>query len=95
MPTPNVTQEEENYLRMHLLLTGISPRAVQVLFDKEFHPSSLSASIKKEFKKLNDMKKKHVINAEQWKLLFPLGGRYSILQITTLKLPVYNFEYFF
>ncbi|CAG2238769.1 unnamed protein product [Mytilus edulis] len=59
---------------MHLLLTGISPRAVRVLFDNEFHPSCLEASIKKEYGKLYDLKKKHVINAAQWNLLFPSSG---------------------
>ena len=72
----HVSEEEENYLRMHLLLTGISPRAVRVLFDNEFHPTCLEASIKKEYGKLYDLKKKHVINAAQWNLLFPSSGRY-------------------
>ncbi|VDI59786.1 Hypothetical predicted protein [Mytilus galloprovincialis] len=67
----HVSEEEENYLRLHLLLTGISPRAVRVLFDNEFHPTCLEASIKKEYGKLYDLKKKHVINAAQWNLLFP------------------------
>ncbi|CAG2215042.1 unnamed protein product [Mytilus edulis] len=35
----SISTEEENYVRMSLLLTGISPRAVRVLFDSEFHPS--------------------------------------------------------
>ncbi|XP_071144717.1 uncharacterized protein [Mytilus edulis] len=70
----HVSEEEENYLRMHLLLTGISPRAVRVLFDKEFHPSLLNETIKKEYSKLYDLKIKRVINAAQWTLLFPRGG---------------------
>ncbi|CAG2211097.1 unnamed protein product [Mytilus edulis] len=36
--------EEENYLRMSLLLTGISPRAVRVLFDHEFAPECVPDS---------------------------------------------------
>lgn len=35
----SLSVEEENYLRMSLLLTGISQRAVRVLFDKEFPPA--------------------------------------------------------
>ncbi|XP_063411291.1 serine/threonine-protein phosphatase 6 regulatory ankyrin repeat subunit C-like [Mytilus trossulus] len=56
---------------MGLLLTGISPRATRVLFDSEFHPSCLDASLKKETKKLRDLKDKKNINQRQWDLLFP------------------------
>ncbi|VDI35475.1 Hypothetical predicted protein, partial [Mytilus galloprovincialis] len=72
---PHVSEEEENYLRMHLLVTGISPRAVRILFDKEFHPSQLDASIKNGYGTLSDMKKKRVINTAQWNLLFPRGDK--------------------
>ncbi|XP_063404317.1 uncharacterized protein LOC134687792 [Mytilus trossulus] len=71
---PHVTEEEENYLRMHLLMTKISSRAVRVLFDKEFSPVCLDATIKKETGKLMDLKSKHIINGAQWKLLFPRVG---------------------
>ncbi|CAG2188830.1 unnamed protein product [Mytilus edulis] len=63
--------EGENYVRMGLLLTGISPRAIRALFDQEFHPSCLDASIKKEYNKLLEMKKNKIINQPQWNLLFP------------------------
>lgn len=66
-----ISQEEENYVRLSLLLTGISPRAARKYFDSEFAPSCLYASLKKEYNKLNGMKKKRTINPEQWKLLFP------------------------
>ncbi|CAG2252271.1 unnamed protein product [Mytilus edulis] len=56
---------------MGLLLTGISPRATRVLFDSEFHPSCLDASLKKETKKLRDLQDKKTINKRQWDLLFP------------------------
>ncbi|VDI05440.1 Hypothetical predicted protein [Mytilus galloprovincialis] len=77
---PHVSEEEENYLRMHLLMTGISSRAVRGFFDKEFSPVCLGATIKKETGKLMDLKNKHIINGAQWKLLFPravkrLGGQ--------------------
>lgn len=75
----HVSEEEENYLRMNLLLSSISPRAVRILFDKEFHPSHLGTSIKQEYGKLLNLKKKRIINAEQWKLLFSSGGKSSIL----------------
>ncbi|CAC5362213.1 unnamed protein product [Mytilus coruscus] len=66
----SLSQVEENYVRMSLLLTGISPRAARVLFDHEFHPSRLYSSLKKAYNKLMDLKKKHVINELQWNLLF-------------------------
>lgn len=66
----SLSQEEENYVRMSLLLTGISPRATRALFDREFHPSCLDSSLKKAYNKLMELKKKHVINESQWKLLF-------------------------
>ncbi|CAG2226198.1 unnamed protein product [Mytilus edulis] len=65
-----LTQEEENYVRMSLLLTGISPRAARVLFDSEFAPASLDSSLKKEYNKLRDLQKKRIINQQQWSLLF-------------------------
>lgn len=77
----HVSEEEENYVRLDLLLTGISSKAVRVLFDKEFHPNCLEASIKKEYNTLFDLKKKKSINTEQWKLLFPRGGKSNILKI--------------
>ncbi|XP_052071232.1 uncharacterized protein LOC127709658 [Mytilus californianus] len=70
----HVSEEEENYLRIHLLMTGIASRAVRVLFDKEFVPSCLDAAMKKAYDKLLDLKKNRVINGAQWKLLFPRVG---------------------
>ncbi|XP_052065370.1 E3 ubiquitin-protein ligase DZIP3-like isoform X2 [Mytilus californianus] len=71
MTAASLSQEEENYVRMSLLLTGISPRGVRSLFDREFAPSCLDATIKKEYNKLNYLKLKRVINQCQWNLLFP------------------------
>ncbi|CAC5388467.1 unnamed protein product [Mytilus coruscus] len=66
-----LSQEEENYVRMSLLLTGISPRAARALFNHEFASSCLESSLKKEYNKLKDLQKKRVINQSQWNLLFP------------------------
>ncbi|CAC5364755.1 unnamed protein product [Mytilus coruscus] len=72
-----LSQEEENYVRMGLLLTGISPRAARALFDREFAPACLDNSLKKEYNKLRDLQKKRVINQAQWKLLTPRSpGKY-------------------
>lgn len=67
----------QNYLSMHMLLNGISPKAVRVMFDNEFHPSCLDSSIKKGHGKLFDLKKKRVINAARWSLLFLGSGEYN------------------
>ncbi|XP_076080029.1 uncharacterized protein LOC143050800 [Mytilus galloprovincialis] len=67
-----LSQEEENYVRMSLLLIGISPRAARVLFDREFSPTCLDSSLKKEYKTLRDLQKKRIINQSQWNLLFPI-----------------------
>lgn len=73
----SLSQEEENFVRLNLLLTGISPRAVRTLFDSEFAPICLHATLKKEFNKLKDLQKKRVINQSQWNLLNPsFPGKY-------------------
>ncbi|XP_052089966.1 ankyrin-1-like [Mytilus californianus] len=69
-----ITEEEENYVRMSLLLYGIAPRAARAYFDSEFAPSCLYKSIKREFSKLNQLKKDKKINTSQWNLLFPRKG---------------------
>ncbi|CAC5418914.1 unnamed protein product [Mytilus coruscus] len=67
----SLSVEEDNYVRMSLLLTGISPRAVRTNFNYEFDPAYLDASLKREYDKLLDLKQKHRINQSQWNLLFP------------------------
>lgn len=66
-----ISHEEDNYVRMSLLLTGISPRAAPALFDREFAPACLNTSLKKEYTTLKDLQIKRVINQSQWNLLFP------------------------
>lgn len=67
------SSEEENYARLSLLLAGISSRVVRKLFDFEFPPTSLAATLMKENNKLLELKKKNIINQAQWNLLFPPG----------------------
>ncbi|CAG2212089.1 unnamed protein product [Mytilus edulis] len=67
----SLSPEEENYVRMSLLLTGISPRALRTFFDQEFASACLDSSLKKEYEKLSYLKKKNRINQSQWNLLFP------------------------
>ncbi|CAG2237152.1 unnamed protein product [Mytilus edulis] len=67
----SLSVEEENYVRMSLLLTGISPRAARNFFDSEFAPACLGPAIKKEYNKLFALKTKHILKQAQWNLLFP------------------------
>ena len=76
--TSALSEEEENYVRMSLLSTGVAPRAVRALFDREFHPSCLQASLIKEYNKLLDMRNKRIINQAQWNILFPRNGKSNL-----------------
>lgn len=77
----SLSPEEENFVRLNLLLTGIAPIAVRNYFDDEFHPDCLDSSLKKERYKLNDLKMKNKITAAQWELLFPdHPGKYSTVE---------------
>ncbi|CAC5379513.1 unnamed protein product [Mytilus coruscus] len=69
-----ISQEEENYVRLSLLLSGISPYAIRKLFDSEFDPSCLKTSIKKNYNKLKNLQRKRIISQSQWDLLFPFDG---------------------
>lgn len=68
-----ISQEEENYARLYLLLSGISEQAVRALFDREFNPSCLHTTLTIDSRKLDKLKKKRIINKSQWKLLFPFN----------------------
>lgn len=69
-----IGKEESNYIRIALLLLRISPRAVRVQFDREFHPDMLVNTLKSEYGKLKDLYRKNRINQSQWDLLFPKKG---------------------
>lgn len=66
-----ISPEEENHARLYLLLFGISEQAVRALFDREFDPSCLHATLIKNSFKLNKLKEGRIINQSQWGLLFP------------------------
>lgn len=69
----HISKEEENSLRMHLLLTRIAPKAVRVIFDREFPPHVLYASIRR-VGGLIRLSRNPVITQVQWKLLYPCNG---------------------
>ncbi|CAG2188086.1 unnamed protein product [Mytilus edulis] len=69
-----LSDEEENYIRLALLLKGVSPRAVRTYFDKEFPPTYLPSTLNKNYNTLNGLFKKRILNQAQWNLLFPTNG---------------------
>lgn len=70
-----ITLEEENYLRIVILIIKVAKRAVRVIFDKEFHPLALQNEIRSNHRVLMNLKTKRIINHGQWKLLFPTEGK--------------------
>ncbi|CAG2253306.1 unnamed protein product [Mytilus edulis] len=69
-----ITDEEKNYIIIQFLLTGISPFAVRKVFDKEFHPSCLKKSIRKELPTIYQLRKKGFLKQPQIDLLDPKEG---------------------
>ncbi|CAG2207088.1 unnamed protein product [Mytilus edulis] len=53
--------EEENYIRLALLLKGVSPRAVRTFFDKEFPPTHLPSTLNKNYNTLNGLLKREFL----------------------------------
>ncbi|CAC5383064.1 unnamed protein product [Mytilus coruscus] len=71
---PVISREEINFLRIANLLIRHSPKAVRILFNREFNPSGLTSVLSKNRNKLDKLKKKNVITQTQWSLLFPSGS---------------------
>ncbi|XP_063408206.1 E3 ubiquitin-protein ligase DZIP3-like [Mytilus trossulus] len=65
----SLSEEEENYVRLALLLKGVTPRAVRTYFDVKFPPTSLPSTLSTSHNTLLDLKVKRIINQAQWKLL--------------------------
>ncbi|VDI79706.1 Hypothetical predicted protein [Mytilus galloprovincialis] len=65
----SISSEDENYMRLCMLI-DIARQAVQVHFDKEFHPDRLTKEIKtKGYNILLRLYRKNVITETQWKIL--------------------------
>ncbi|XP_063405734.1 uncharacterized protein LOC134689698 [Mytilus trossulus] len=69
-----LSEEEENYVRLALLLKGVTPRAVRTYFDKEFPPTSLPSTLNTSKNTLLGLKFTRIINQAQWNLLHPRNG---------------------
>ncbi|CAC5385978.1 unnamed protein product [Mytilus coruscus] len=71
---PVLSREETNFLRVANLLIRISPKAVRILFNREFNPGVLKSVFSKNWTNLDKLKNKNVITKTQWSLLFPSGS---------------------
>jgi len=75
MAEATTSSYESNYMKIAMVVFQVSPRAVRVQFDKEFHPVGLQSILKRNVLRLTDLKTKKLITQPQWELLFPKTGR--------------------
>ena len=75
MAEATTSRYESNYIKIAMVVLRVSPRAVRVQFDKEFHPNCLKRTLKSELGCLTDLKMKKRLTQHQWNLLFPRTGR--------------------
>ncbi|XP_063408879.1 uncharacterized protein LOC134692355 [Mytilus trossulus] len=54
---PVLSREETNFRRVANLLIRLSPKAVRILFDREFNPSGLKSTFSKNWTELDKLKK--------------------------------------
>lgn len=74
----SISDEKKNFIIIQLVVTGISPRAVRKIFDREFHPKCLKGSLRKESInfKIKELKNKGVLSKAQMNLLYPDVGEF-------------------
>jgi len=83
MASSLLNTEEENYLRLFMLVLTPGTKAVRVLFDKEFPQAYLGTQLSGPLKsKLVVLKSRKVINTLQWDILFPTTGKYIVARHT-------------
>ena len=75
MAEATTSRYESNYIKIAMVVLRVSPRAVRVLFDKEFHPDCLQRTLKSKWGCLSELQRKKHITQPQWNLLFPRTGR--------------------
>lgn len=69
-----MTIEEICFLRIVHLLFQVARLAVRDTFNIEFHPTKLKTELNRNYKVLDDLRKKHIIERRQWELMFPISG---------------------
>ena len=75
MAEATTSGHESNYIKIAMVVLRVSPRAVRVQFDKEFHPIHLQSILNRKVLHLTTLQKKKRITQPQWELLFPKTGR--------------------
>jgi hypothetical protein len=75
MAEATTSRYESNYIKIAMVVLRVSPRAVRVQFDKEFHPNCLEGTVNSKKDRLLDLKMKKRITQPQLNLLFPGTGR--------------------
>jgi hypothetical protein len=86
---------ESNYIKIAMVVLRVSPRAVRVQFDKEFHPNCLQGTLKSEKGRLLDLKTKKRITQPQWNLLFPKTGRFVWETYCFCSISSYYYYYYY
>ncbi|XP_071135364.1 uncharacterized protein [Mytilus edulis] len=70
----SISDEKKNFIIIQLVVTGIAPRAVRKIFDREFHPVRLKSSLDKGYKKIKQLQNRRVLSQTQMDLLYPGVG---------------------
>lgn len=70
-PTVSSTKETTNYARLCRLLTDVGTQALRDTFDAIHSPANLHTVLAANKTKLQLLKTKNIINATQWRKLFP------------------------
>lgn len=80
----SISDEKKNFIIIQLVVTGISPRAVRKIFDREFHPKCLKGSLRTKSMKIKDLKDKGVLSKAQMNLLYPDVGEFFFMESTVI-----------
>jgi hypothetical protein len=75
MVTATTSRYESNYIKIAMVVLQVSPRAVRVQFDREFHPDCLQRTLNRNVLLLTNLKATERITQPQLTLLFPRTGR--------------------
>lgn len=74
----SISDEKKNFIIIQLVVTGIAPRAVRKIFDREFHPVRLRSSLDKGYKKIKQLQNRRVLSQTQMDLLYPGVGKFFL-----------------
>lgn len=69
-----ITIEEENFLRIVQLMSGVVVEAVRTIFDNFFSPKKLHKTLQAKKKDMEDLEKNRILTKPQMDALYPLSG---------------------